>query len=162
MIVIHDESASATPDQAGKAPQKLARSTRCRPPQLTGGGPERWQSVCIYRPSRPEHDTPTPCSWWQCSRLSLKSERRAISTLRLPVASWSQNWLRACEAPDEQDKPAIDSSEKNAFVAVLAEPADQPVAQARERRQNVDAEKDDDADRVMSALRWLADVDAAD
>ena len=59
-------------------------------------------------------------------------------------------------------KPAIDSSEKNAFVAVLAEPADQPVAQARERRQNVDAEKDDDADRVMSALRWLADVDAAD
>ena len=44
-------------------------------------------------------------------------------------------------------KPAIDSGEKNAFVAVLAEPADQPVAQARERRQNVDAEKDYDRSR---------------
>ena len=28
--VIHDERASATPAQAGKAPQKVARSTRCQ------------------------------------------------------------------------------------------------------------------------------------
>jgi len=72
--------------------------------------------------------------------------RRAISTLRLPDASWSQS-LRAAKPQTSRMKPAIDSSEKNAFVAVLAEPADQPVAQARERRQNVDAEKDDDRSR---------------
>ena len=53
---------------------------------------------------------------------------------------------RLGKAVDEQDEAGDRQQREQDLVAVFAYPADQPVAQAGNRRQCVDAEKDDDAD----------------
>ena len=57
-----------------------------------------------------------------------------------------RNERRVCEAVDEQDEARDRQQREEHLVAGLAQPADQRRAQARVRRQSVNAEKDDDAD----------------
>ena len=57
-----------------------------------------------------------------------------------------RNERRVREAVDEQDEARDRQQREEHLVAGLAQPADQRRAQARVRRQSVNAEKDDDAD----------------